>query len=127
VTYRLQNSAVLITIAGWLVSLAFMLFTGRRNPSELLLGMFALWVSFPYLLMLWISGRSYSWPSAVRTALYTTMIVLPVVSAGIYGRVAFGPPQGRRATLFLLVPPASCVLVGIVMLAARVGGRSRER
>jgi hypothetical protein len=124
--YRRQNSAVLITIAGWVGSLCLMLIAGHRNPSTVLLGMFALWVSFPFLALLWASGRSYAWAAPVRTALYVMMLTLPVVSLAIYGRVAFGPPQGRGARLFLLVPPASCALIGIVLLTAGTMSRARR-
>jgi hypothetical protein len=125
---RLQNSVVLITIACWVGSLCMMAITGHRNPSTVLLGMFALWVSLPFLALLWASGRSYPWPSRVRTALYVMMVVVSVASLAIYGRVAFGPPAGPPARAFLLVPPASCLVSAVVLLVAGMtarGGRPR--
>jgi peptidoglycan/LPS O-acetylase OafA/YrhL len=95
-----------------------MLRAGRHNHSRLLLLLFAVWVLFPFASLLWADTKSNHWPVVTRTTLYCVMLVVSLASLGIYGRVAFGPPQPKAAPPFVVVPPVSCLLCAVVVPAA---------
>jgi hypothetical protein len=64
------------------------------------------------------------WSVLTRAALYTVMLVLTLGSLALYGDVAFGPPRAKTALVFIVVPPASWLLIAIVVpIAAYLAGR----
>jgi len=67
---------------------------------------------------------SKRWSVLTRATLYTVMLVLTVGSLAIYGDVALGPPRPKAAFVFVVVTPASWLLIGIVLtIAALISGR----
>jgi hypothetical protein len=122
---RLLRAAGLIAIlAGAVGSVALTLYTGRHNPSRLLMVLFALWVLSPFAVLAVASVVSKRWSPLTRATLHIVMLVLALGSLAIYGYVAFGPPREKTAFAFVVVPPASWLLTGIVVaIAALFSGR----
>jgi tryptophan-rich sensory protein len=114
--------AVVIGAAG---SIALMLRVGQRNPSSVLMLLFAIWVLSPFVALALAEKRSQRWSPLTRAALHGATLIVTVGSLAVYGVVAFGPPQSKPAFMFLVVPFASWLLMTIVVfLPAFVSGRS---
>lgn len=105
-------------VVGAVGSVGLTLYTGRHNPSGFLMALFAMWVLAPFLGFELADMASQRWTALTRAALYGVMLVLTVASLAIYGAVAFGPPRARTASFFLVIPPASCLLMATVAVIA---------
>ena len=102
----LRATALIALLAGAAGSVAFMLRAGHRNPSRLLLVLFAMWVLSPFVALLFAIFVSKHWSAFTRATLYGVMLVLTVSSLAIYGDVAFGPPRTKTAFAFVVFPLA---------------------
>ena len=120
-------AALIAVLAGALGSVGLMLHAGHRNPSRLLLVLFALWVLSPFIALVLANMVSKRWPVLTRAALYTVMLVLTLGSLAIYGDVALGPPRTKAAFVFVVVPPASWLLIAIVVPIAGITRRLSRR
>jgi hypothetical protein len=107
-------------------AVALVLYTGRRNPSVLLMALFVIWVLVPFAALAAADAMSSDWPLPTRTALYALMIVTALDTLGIYGYIAFGPPRPQPAFWFLVTPPVSVVVIAVVTWAATVTARRRS-
>lgn len=76
-----------------------LMFYGRQNTPKILLAIFAVWVLAPFVGLL-----------ALRVSMAGTAVITAVTLA-IYGYAAFGPPLAKPASVFLLVPLVSWVLI----------------
>ena len=116
----LRATALFATLVGAAGSFGFMLYTGRRNESIVLLVLFAVWVLAPFvgLLLAFAISKRRSVPTPAM--IYWLMLILSSASLAVYGYVALGPPRAQPAFAFLVVPPASWLLIAIVgLLSAR--------
>jgi len=105
-----------------------MLRAGRHNSSRILLVLFALWVLSPFVVLVLANMVSKRWSVLTRATLYSVMLVLTLGSLAIYGDVALGPPRAQTAFVFVVVPPASWLLIAIVLpTAALLSGRRSRR
>jgi hypothetical protein len=123
----LRAASLIAQLAGAVGSVAFMLRAGHRNPSWLLLALFVVWVLAPFAALAWAAVASTRWPVLTRTALYCLMLVISLGSVAIYGEVALGPPRPQAAFAFVVVPPASWLLMlTILPLTALIARRLRR-
>jgi hypothetical protein len=124
----LRAAAVIAVLAGAAGSVGLMLHAGRRNSSRILLLLFALWVLSPFVALLLANVVSERWSVLTRATLYSVMLVLTLGSLAIYGDVALGPPRAKPAFVFVVVPPASWLLIAIVVpIAALISDRRSRR
>ena len=124
----LHAAALIAVLAGAVGSVGLMLRAGHHNPSRLLLVLFALWVLSPFIVLVLADMVSKRWPVLTRGTLYTVMLVLTVGSLAIYGDVALGSPRTKAAFVFVVVPPASWLLIAIIVpIAALISGRLSRR
>ncbi len=124
----LHAAALIAVLAGAVGSVGLMLHAGHRNPSRLLLVLFALWVLSPFIALVLANMISKRWSVLTRATLYTVMLVLTVGSLAIYGDVALGPPRTKAAFVFVVVPLASWLLIALVVpIAALISGRPSRR
>jgi hypothetical protein len=124
----LHAAALIAVLAGAVGSVCLMLRAGHRNPSRLLLVLFALWVLSPFIALVLANMVSKRWSVLARATLYTVMLVITVGSLAIYGDVALGPPRTKAAFVFVVVPSASWLLIAIVVpIAALISGRPSRR
>jgi hypothetical protein len=114
----LRAAALIAVSAGAVGSVALTLHAGRRNPSRLLMVLFALWVLSPFVALVLASVVSKRWSMVTRATLHTLMLILAICSLAIYGVVALGPPRAQTAFVFVVVPPASWLLMAISLGAA---------
>ena len=125
----LLRAAALITVLGGAVgSVGLMLRAGHRNPSRILLMLFALWVLSPFMALVLANVVSKRWSALTRVTLHCVMLVLTLGSLAVYGDVALGPPRAKTAFVFVVVPPASWLLIAVVVpIAALISGRLARR
>jgi hypothetical protein len=124
----LRAAALIAVLAGAAGSLGLMLHAGRRNDSRILLVLFTIWVLSPFVALVLADVVSKRWSALTRATLHSVMLVLPLGSLAIYGDVALGPPRAKTAFVFVVVPPASWLLIAIaVPIAALISGRPSRR
>ena len=124
----LRAAAPIAALAGAVGSIGLMLHAGRRNDSRFLLLLFALWVLSPFIVLVLANVLSKRWTALTRATLYSVTLVLTLSSLAIYGDVALGPPRAKTAFVFVVVPPASWLLIAIVVpIAALISGRPSRR
>src|SRR2546421_1965012 len=114
-----RGIALTVTLAGAAGSLACMFHVGSRQRSLLLIALFTFWVASPFVGLLSAAIVSTRWPSPTRVTLYSAMLVITIGSLAIYGRVAFGAPMAKPASMFLIVPLASWVVIAMAALVYR--------
>jgi len=122
----LRTAALIALPAGAVGSIGFMLRAGHRNPSRALIILFAIWVLSPFVALLFAIMVSKDWSVLTQATLYGVMLVLTVSSLGIYGDVALGPPRTKTAFVFVVVPPASWLLIAITISIGALNSRRRS-
>ena len=123
----LRAAARIAVLAGAAGSLGLMLRAGQRTPRFLLL-IFVVWVLSPFVALGWADGVSKRWPVLTRAALYGVMLVVTLGSLAIYGDDALGHRRAQAAFVYVVVPPASWLLIAIVVpIAAFISGRLSRR
>ena len=112
--------------AGAVGSFGLMLRAG--HPPLLLRVLFAIWVLSPFVALLVAHTVSKRWQVLTRATLYGVMLIVTAGSLAFYWNVAFGPPRPKPASVFLLVPLGSWLLITIaVSTAAFVSRRLADR
>lgn len=123
----LRVAALITVLAGAGGSVGLMLRAGRNNNSRILLVLFAIWVLSPFVALIFADLVSRDWPVLTPSTLYTMMLVLSLGSLAIYGYDAVRP-RAKAAFVFVVVPPASWLLIAIVVpVAASTSGRFSRR
>jgi hypothetical protein len=120
---RLRTAALIAVSAGAGVSLGLMLYAGRRNTHRLVMAGMAIWVLSPFIALAWANLVSKRWPVLIRATLYSLMLIVTLGTLAIYTEDALGTPRAKAAFVFVLVPPVSWLLAGIVMLTAALKSR----
>jgi hypothetical protein len=125
----LRAAALIAVLAGAAGSVGLMLHAGRRKHSpRLLLALFAIWVLSPFVALVFANIASKGWSVITRATLYSVMLVLTLGSLAIYGDVALAPLTAKTVPVFVIVPPASWLLIAIVVpIAALVSGKLSRR
>jgi hypothetical protein len=121
----LRATALIAVLAGAAGSLALMLHAGRRNDSRILLVLFTI---SPFVALVVADVVSKRWSVLTRATLHSAMLVLTLGSLAIYGVVALGPPRAKTGFAFVVVPPASLLLIALALpIAALISGRLSRR
>jgi hypothetical protein len=120
----LRAAAMIVVPAGAVGAVSLTLYAGRHNNSRLLMFIFALWVLSPSLAFLLANMVWKRWSVHTRATLDSVMLVLTLGTLAIYGDVALGPPRAQTAFVFVVVPPASWLIIAsVVAIAALRSGR----
>jgi hypothetical protein len=107
-------------LTGAIGSLYFVLRTGYRNHSILLILLFVFWVLSPFMALMVASVVSNRWSAITRSALYLLIFVLPVGSLIMYSGI-WTINGTKPAFVFLMVPLASWLLMAITLpLASKI-------
>jgi hypothetical protein len=123
----LHAVALTAVVAGALGSVGLMLWVGHRNPSRVLLVLFAIWVLAPFMALLLADMVSKRWSVITRATLHSVMLVLTLSSLAFYGDVV-RRPRPQPAFVFLVIPLGSWLLLTIVVpIAAFMSGRLSRR
>ena len=114
----LRAAGMVALLAGAIGSVGFVFHYGRRNPSHLLIVLFAIWVISPFVALFAAGVVSTRWPAPTRATLYVVMLVIAAGSLATYGDAALGPPKGQGAFVFVIGPPLSWLLSAVVVSIA---------
>lgn len=101
-------------VVGAVGSLEFMYIVGRHNNSVVLIALFAVWVSSPFVANTWMYMAFHRAPAPARVIFYATALAISLGSLAVYGDVALGAPRVKPALPFLIVPLASWFVVALV-------------
>jgi len=113
----LRTIALIMVLVGAVGSLGLVLNAGRHTPV-LLLVLFVGWVLSPFIALLIANVVSKRWSSLTCKTLYILMLVITLVSLVSYSG-ALTPPETKPASIFLLVPLTSWLLIMTVIPIAR--------
>ena len=120
----LRATSLPAVLVGAVGSLGLTLYAGRHNKSRILPVLFAFWVLAPFVALVWANVVSSRWQVLTRAALHGVMLIVAIGSLAIYGYVALGPPRAKAAFVFVVVPPASWLLIAVVVpIAALLSAR----
>jgi hypothetical protein len=122
----LRAVALTAVVIGAVGSVALMFWVGHRNPSRVLLFLFLVWVLAPFVALLLADMISKRWSFITRAALYIVMLILTLGSLACYGDVVLRP-RPQPAFRFLVVPPASWMIMTIVVATAALISRRISR
>jgi hypothetical protein len=122
----LRAVALVAVVAGAMGSVGLMLRAGRHTP-RLLLVFFVFWVLSPFMALAWANMVSKRWSVLTRAMLHCVTLVITLGSLAFYGGVVLPPAGSARAFVFVAVPPASWLLIAIVVPIAVLISRRRKR
>src|SRR5262249_18448239 len=126
--HRIGVVAPAALMAGAFGSVGLMYRADQFNDTRIGFALFAGLVLSPFATLLLAYMFSKDWSIPARTTLLGAMLALTVGTLAIYGSAVW-KPQDATATPFLLVPPASWLLLSIVIptAALKSGVSSRRR
>jgi hypothetical protein len=120
---RLRPTGLLAMVIGAAGSLCFLMLAAEHPPPFLLV-LFALWVVSPFALLALAEWISTSWSPSTRATLRAVMLAVTVASLAIYGSTMFVQSKAK-VPFFVLVPPASWVLIAVAVSAASLIQRKK--
>ena len=123
---RLRVAALVAMVAGIVGSIGLFLHAGQRTPRMLLIGM-VIWMLSPFVALAWVNAVSKRWPILTRATFCWVTIVVALGSLAVYGDDALGHRRAQAAFVYVIVPPASWLLIGIAISIAAFISRRRSR
>lgn len=102
-----------------------MLYSGRHNPSVILILLFVGWVLSPFVALVVANVLSNRWPVLTRVTVYILMIMLTLGSLLCYTEV-ISISGTKPAFKFLVVPFISWLLIAIVIPIAKSFSRKKN-
>lgn len=123
---RLRGAALIAALVGGVGSFGLMLRAGQRSP-RLLLVLFTFWVLAPFAALVLAHVLSKRWSVLTRATLYIVMLIITLGSLIIYVDDAFGHRRPQAAFVYVAVPPASWLLMAIVVPLAALISRAQSR
>ena len=125
---RLRAAALIAVLAGAVGSVGLMLHASGRTASWVGLALIAIWVLSPFAALALANVVSTRWSILARATLYSVMLVVTLGSLAVYVDDASRPRKAQAAFVFVVVPPASWLLMAIVLpIAAVISGRLSRR
>jgi hypothetical protein len=122
----LRALALVAVGAGAVGSLGLMLRADQHTPRFLLV-LFFFWVLSPFVALAWANVVSRRWPVLTRATLYGVTLLITLGSLACYGKLVLPPAGSPRAFVFVAVPPASWLLMAIVVSIAALISRGRAQ
>lgn len=120
-----MRAGIVASIAGAAAAAGLTIYAGRYrlHSPPLLLVLFALWVASPFLGILLAHFASPGWAQPREKVLRVLAVALALASCAIYAATGLLTARPKTA-VFVLVPPASWLLIAAVLLATV---RNRQR
>ena len=115
----LQRVKLTTLVVGAAGSLGLLLREGRNTPGVLLV-LFVGWVMSPFLVLAWANIVSTRWSMLTQALLYLVTLSVTLGSLACYGHVIRPPAGSARGFVWVAVPPASLLLIGIVPIALSI-------
>ena len=122
----LLRAVALIAVASGAVGSLGLMFRADERTPRFLLVLFVFWIASPFVALAWANVVSKRWPVLTRAALYGVTLLIVLGSLAFYGKLLSPPPGSPRAFVFVAVPPASWLLMAIVVSTAALISRRRS-
>jgi hypothetical protein len=122
---RLRAVTLVTLLAGAGGAVGLMLHAGRGTPPVLLV-LFVGWVLMPFAALAWANARANGWSPLTRWTLYGATLLITAVTWTVFGGVVLPPTGSPRAAPFVIVPPASLLLIAIAVPLAALISRRRS-
>ncbi len=121
-----RTAALTAVLVGAVGSIILLLRAGRNTPRFLLV-LFVIWILSPFVALGWANLVAKRWSFLTRATLYCVTLVITLGSLAVYaGRVS--PPKGSsRGFVFVIVAPASWLILAIAVPIAALISRRRSR
>jgi len=124
---RLRAAALIALLTGAAGSVGLW-FHASQHPPLLIVVLFVIWVLSPFAALLLADVVSKRWSVLTRAALHSVMLVVTAGSLAIYAYDALRGRKAQAAFWYVLVPPASLLLIAmVVLIAALISGRMSRR
>jgi hypothetical protein len=111
---RLRLAALIVMGVSVAISICLFLRAGQRTPRLLLLGM-AFWVLSPFAILGWLNVASKRWSTSTRATIYCVSLLISLGTLAVYGDDARGHRRAQAAFVYVIVPPASWLLMAITV------------
>lgn len=122
----LRKSAFVACFVGAVGSIGLFLLARQQAPI-LIIVLFVGWLAAPFVVLFLALSYSERWSALAQTALYYVTLVITVVSLAIYGYQILWPRPSTPAFYWVAVPPASVVLmIVVVSIAALISRRDKK-
>ncbi len=124
--HQATRTATLLALVAAVLSTAAVLYVGHDNPSVILIAMFVLWVTVPFLVLIWLYRVRMVSSTRSQAALRFLGYGISGLSIGVYGFVASGRSQSKPAFWFLIMPVISLLLIAMVLAITRRATNGRD-
>jgi hypothetical protein len=123
---KLLRGAALIALPVGAVGTVLLFFRASERTPPLLIVLFIVWLLSPFAVLAWAHVRSPRWSAATRAALSSVTLAITLASLAIYaGVIVVTPPGSPKAAPFVVVAPASWLLIAVVVPLAGFIARRR--
>src|ERR1043165_5842891 len=122
----LRATAQIGLAVSFAISICLFLRAGQRTPRLLLLGM-AFWVFSPFAILTWLNAISKSWSILTRVTIYWVTLLIALGTLAVYGDDARGHRRAQAAFVYVIVPPASWLLMAVTSSVTALLARRRSR
>ena len=109
-----RAAALIAILAGAAGSMVLLFHASQRRPPLLMI-IFVIWVLSPYVALIFANALSGRWSVPARATLYGVMLVVALGSLAVYGDDAVRPRKAQAAFVYVVVPPASWLLMAMVI------------
>jgi hypothetical protein len=122
----LRAAGLIALFVGPAGSVAFF-FYASQHPPLLLIVLFLIWILSPFAVLGAAHLISKRWSNLTRTMLYVVMLVVALGTLAVYGDDAMARRTAHAAAVYVIVAPASWLLIAIALSIAAIISRRRSR
>ena len=122
-----QRAAIGLALGAAAASVALMLRAARHQRSTVLVLLFAAWVLSPFVGLVYAHLSSKQWLPSPRVLLYVLTVIVVSTCPAVYAAVAFGHTTLKMGFVFLMVPFACWLFMGLVVCIAWLVSRKPSR
>ena len=122
----LRRAGLIALCVGAAGSIFFFFHAGRHPPPIVIVG-FVVWIISPFVVLGAAHLISKRWSNLTRTTLSVVMLVVGLGTLAVYGDDAIARRTAHAAAVYVIVAPASWLLIAIALSIAAIISRRRSR
>lgn len=122
---RLLRRAGLIALWAGATGSIFFFFNTGRHPLPIVIVGFVVWILSPFVVLGLADRISKRWSILTRTTLHVVMIVVTIGTLAVYADDAVAHRIAHPAAVYVMVAPASWLLIAIALSLAAIIARKR--
>jgi hypothetical protein len=125
-SFWLRSAGLSAVLVGAVGSLG-LFFYASQHPPLFLVVLFLVWILSPFVALGAAHMISRRWSNLTRTTLSVVMLVVGLGTLVVYGDDAIARRTAHAAAVYVVVAPASWLLIAIALTIAAVISRRRSR